>query len=32
LLAWLVLGETMSALQMIGGGVILAAVLLARPK
>jgi drug/metabolite transporter (DMT)-like permease len=32
LIAWLVLGEIMSPLQMIGGAVILAAVLLARPK
>ena len=32
LLAWLVLGETMSALQLVGGAVILVAVLLARPR
>jgi drug/metabolite transporter (DMT)-like permease len=32
LIAWLVLGEPMTALQMAGGAVILAAVLLARPK
>jgi drug/metabolite transporter (DMT)-like permease len=32
LLAWLVLGETMSLLQLIGGAVILTAVLLARPQ
>jgi drug/metabolite transporter (DMT)-like permease len=32
LLAWLVLHETMSALQMAGGAIILAAVFLARPK
>ena len=31
LLAWLTLGEGMSALQMTGGGIILAAVFLARP-
>lgn len=32
LIAWLVLGETMSPLQALGGSVILAALLLARPK
>ena len=32
LIAWLVLGEPMTQLQMAGGAVILAAVLLARPK
>ncbi|MGO8800335.1 MAG: DMT family transporter [Roseiarcus sp.] len=32
LIAWLVLGETMSPLQALGGTVILAALLLARPK
>ena len=32
LIAWLVLRETMSPLQMLGGAVILGAVLLARPK
>jgi drug/metabolite transporter (DMT)-like permease len=32
LLAWLVLGETMGPMQLTGGGVILAAVFLARPK
>jgi drug/metabolite transporter (DMT)-like permease len=32
LLAWRVIGETMTPLQMVGGAVILAAVFLARPK
>jgi drug/metabolite transporter (DMT)-like permease len=32
LLAWLVLGETMTVLQMAGGAIILTAVFLARPK
>jgi drug/metabolite transporter (DMT)-like permease len=31
-LAWLVLGETMSVVQLIGGAIILTAVLLARPR
>ncbi len=32
LFAWATLGETMSAQQVLGGSVILAAVLLARPR
>ena len=32
LFAWAALGETMTAQQVLGGAVILAAVLLARPK